>query len=312
MKKKANLFIVGAHKSGTTSLYHYLEKHSKIFMSTPKEVSFFCKDFHKQSDNFHGKQLYFNCRTQKQYDEIFSKAKPEHIIKGDTSPYYMYSDVALKNIKKYNPYAKIIVMIRNPIDFIYSWYSDNYYINNEDAQTLEEAIRLESKRKKDWSLIPKNATMPARLFYRDISAFSKHINKCYENFPKEQVKLILFDDLKENPEKVYKEVLEFLEVEYESVEFEIHNANKVPKNKFIDSIIKNIRVRKIITTLLPFSFTSKLGGIISLLNTKEVSREPLEPFFKNKLKKQYLQEVKKLSKLFNRDLVKKWGYDKLT
>lgn len=308
--KLPNFFIVGAPKCGTTSLYHYLDQHPQIFMSYPKEVNFFCTDLHKESDKFHGKRIYFPCRTKKDYNKIFSKIKNEKIA-GDSSVYYMYSKTASKNIHNFNPDSKIIIVVRNPLDFIYSWYSDNVYVQYEDSRTLIEALNKENIRKKDWSKIPKNTTMPSRLYYSEISKFSEQINRYIKLFGKKNIKLILFDDFKNDTKKLYNETVNFLEVSQFNPEFKVHNANKVVKFNTFDKILKNKRLRNTIKKILPFKFISNLGAFLSKLNTLQIKRKSIDSNLEKKLKKQLLPEVKKLSKLLDRDLVKLWGYDKL-
>ena len=109
--KKPGFFIVGAPKCGTTSFYHYLRQHPQIFMPDNKEPHYFGSDLKKRSDEF--------IKTEEEYLSLFKDADSSQMA-GEASTFYLYSKAAQKEIKGFNPHAKIIIMLRNPIDFLHS------------------------------------------------------------------------------------------------------------------------------------------------------------------------------------------------
>ena len=124
--KKPNLFIVGFPRSGTGFLNKHLGLHPDVFMSSPKEPNFFCSDFHNESDKFHGEKRCFPYRTKKDYLLLFSKDTSEKIV-GEASTHYIFSKVAAKKICEFNPNAKIIICLRNPVDFLYSLHESYFF-----------------------------------------------------------------------------------------------------------------------------------------------------------------------------------------
>jgi hypothetical protein len=107
--RKPDFFIVGAPKSGTTAMYFYLKQHPEIFMPERKELHFFGSDFF--APHF--------VRDLKEYLKFFEGADNKKRI-GEASVWYLYSKRAAFEIKEFNPDADIIIMLRNPVDMMYS------------------------------------------------------------------------------------------------------------------------------------------------------------------------------------------------
>ncbi len=144
---KPNLFIVGTSKVETTSLHDYLNQHSDIYMSKPKEPHHFCKDLLEKSDNFHGEiTFYKKYRTKKEYLKLFKNRK--ELISGEASVWYYYSKITPAKIKTYNPDAKIIIMLREPTTFLYSLHAEALMSQDETEEIFEKALELEQERKK--------------------------------------------------------------------------------------------------------------------------------------------------------------------
>ena len=95
---KPNLFIVGAAKSGTTSLHSYLRSHPQIYMSEPKEPHYFCTDFHRSSDLLKGTQSGFGMRSKEDYLALFEGVNDSKLV-GEASASYLHSKEAASNIR---------------------------------------------------------------------------------------------------------------------------------------------------------------------------------------------------------------------
>ena len=106
-----NLLIVGAAKSGTTSLHNYLKQHPDIFMTQHKEPHFLINSQIGES------RVHKGVVRLEEYKKMF-KTKEEYRYKGESSVMYLaFPEFSIKSIKKYlTPYVKIIIMLRNPID----------------------------------------------------------------------------------------------------------------------------------------------------------------------------------------------------
>ena len=128
---KPNLFIIGAPKCGTTSIYSFLKQHPEIYMPDFKEPHYFGSDLNKK------KGVYID--TEEEYLSLFIESKNEIFI-GEASTYYLYSNLAPMEIFKFNPDSKIIIALRNPIDLIYSLHSQYFFSGNENVLDFEALI----------------------------------------------------------------------------------------------------------------------------------------------------------------------------
>lgn len=193
--KKPDFFIVGAAKSGTTALYEYLRQHPNVFMPDLKEPHFFAPDHPEQR----------LAATLDEYLRLFAPADKQHLAVGEASPQYLRSRVALQEIYNFNNQARIIIMLRNPADRVYSLHSHRVYNFDETVTDFAAAWSSKGVEKRDGSVFD----------YQAAGTLSGHIHKILKLFPRRQVLLIIFDDFINQPLQVYKEVLQFLEVPYD-------------------------------------------------------------------------------------------------
>lgn len=323
--RKPNLFIVGEPKCGTTSLHYYLKQHPDIFMSPLKEPNFFCKDLHKECIEYWGRKklkYYFRINEEDEYLKLFKNAKNEKIL-GEASVYYLVSQVSAKKIYHFNKKAKIIASFREPVSQQNSLYFQNLVSAVEDAKSFEEAINLEPKRRKGERL-PKGVYYPSQLYYSEYIKYAEHLKRFLNYFPKENIKVIIFDDLKKDTEGVYKEILSFLGVDDTfKCDFTIKNERKAPRFSKLKVIATNsYKIRGIAQKILPLKvrilWSKTLDKItIKRGNTKDLYKISEE--FRKELMKRYKPEVIKINNLLHeydliepsKDLVKLWGYDRI-
>ncbi len=290
---RPNFFIVGAPRCGTTAMYTYLKQHPDIFMSELKEPHFFGSDINAS---------YF-VRDIKTYLALFSKAKEEKII-GEASTWYLYSKQAAREIKDFSPYAKILIMLRNPVDMLYSLYYHNVYKGYEPLLQFKDALAAESKRRMG-IYIPESTPAPEFLFYRDVPRYTKQVQRYLDIFGRKRVHIIIFDDFEKNTAEIYKKTLEFLEIDPNfQPEFQLINPGKRARSKDIRNFLRNPPqfVKKIGRTFTSHSLRQKLIKIANDLNTRYASRPPIAPELRLYLQREFSSEVDQLSKLIDRDL----------
>jgi hypothetical protein len=304
-KIKPNFFIVGAPKCGTTSLYQWLKAHPDIFMPENKEPKYFCTDLRKQ-ENKNNSAHFFSIKSKKEYLELFSSSKDESAI-GEASTYYLYSKTAPKLIKDFRPEAKIIIMLRDPVEQIISSYNYSVQKGHESAKSLKEALDLEEKRKNN----PPQSLMPRSYLYTEKAKFSKYIKRYEKHFDKNQIKIILLDKIKNNPEGVYQEVLDFLNVSEANFkpDFTHENIGSKPRFHWVNQALKHPKspVRKL-AELVPKSLAKKVRNCINKVLLKE-GRLNQEGKIKKKLRREFKSEVQKIKKYSDKDLAKLWGYN---
>lgn len=304
-----NLFIVGQPKSGTTALHQFLDEHPDIFMSPYKEPSYFCADFHRESDAYHGKQIYFPIRNRDQYLELFSAVKAERIV-GESSVNYLYSETAAEDIKRFNPNAKIIIILRDPADFLHSLYQMNVRRTWEPGISLRHALELEEQRRQG-RLLPSNVNFPSNLFYSKRAGYHDQVKRFVECFDSKQIKILIYEDFQSDNARWYREVLGFLEVEPTfQPEFRIVNPSGSVRHAHLNALLRQRWIVKLGYSMIPKSKHVWIQqNVIKRLFAKD-SPPPLDDKLRLFLRTQLAPEVEKISGLLNEDLFKKWGYQR--
>jgi len=293
---KPNFFIVGAPKCGTTALCQYLDEHPNIFISTPKEPHYFANDFPKMR---HVSEL-------SEYIELFNDADESCTAIGEGSVWNLYSDVAVENIMDFDKDAKIIVMLRNPVDLVYSMHSQHQITLDENQIDFIKAWDLQNERANGNSLPPK-CREPKLLQYSAFGKLGDQIERLFSTVPKSQVHIIIFDDFSKDTKSSYEAVLKFLEVPlYDKQEFPRVNENKSHKNMILAFFTQSPP-----RWLVRFAFSIKklfrienLGILekIRVINRSTKPRTKLDNDFRSKLADYFKSDISKLSKLIERDL----------
>lgn len=307
--RKPNLFIVGHPRSGTSSLHHYLNQHPDIFMTTIKEPNYFNVDFREQSDAFHNKKLYFPFRTETQYLSLYKKWKAEKIA-GEASATNLCSRSSAQEIFRFNPKAKIIMIFREPVDFLSSYHSAAIFTLGEDCKDLNGALSIEKERRQGRGL-SKRVVSPSWLFYSDFLRYAEQVQRFLSYFDTNQVKIIIFDDFKNDTQRIYGEILEFLNVDSQfTPTFEIINPNKILKwPRLKKYTLDSPYFRRTLRLLSSHDMYSRMKKFYKDRVVTYRPREPLDEELKKSLMEKYKGEVDKIGALLSRDLVTLWGYD---
>lgn len=291
--RRPDFFIVGAPKCGTTALDHYLKQHPEIFLPDRKEPQFFGSDIHASTF----------IKDKAEYLQLFSTAQNERRV-GETSVWSLYSRRAAREIAEFAPHANVIIMLRNPTEMLYSMHSQYLYTGNEDIESFAAALEAEEARKKG-KLIPQTATFVEGLFYRESARYYEQVQRYFEAFGHDRVHVILFDDLKADPGKVYVDTLRFLGVDPSfRPDLKVVNPNKRVRSKALRDASKYSQgyVRRLSKKLIPFQTRRRLVSLLDRYNTVYESPRPIEEETSARLKAEFAPEVEKLSGLLGRDL----------
>ncbi len=294
-----NFFIIGAPKCGTTALVEYLRDHPRVFMSWPKEPHYFAEDFDR----------YRRIRTAKDYFDIFQPATNEHLAFGEASVWYLYSSVAVRNIRAYDPKAKLIVMLRNPVDFVHSLHNQLVYNFFETEKDFRAAWRLQRVRRRG-DQIPRTCPEPAFLQYERVGKLGEQVGRVLDVFPMDQVKVILLDDFARSTRTVYEEVLGFLGVPSDGrTEFPKVNVRKRHRSSLLGRLLMNppgsirfleTQVRRSLR-LLGVRNLSAWHRLIHA-NEQPLNIQPLPSDLRETLVKVFANDIERLSALIGRDL----------
>ena len=277
--RRPNFFIVGAPRCGTTSVYEYLWQHPEVYVSIHKEPHFFGSDLTLLAGAIRDEQLYL---------ELFAGAGDRPRV-GEASVWYLLSARAPFEIQAFAPDAKIIALVRDPVQMAYSLYSLYARSGNEDLPTFEEALAAEPERRQGRSISP-GTYFPEGLIYTDVVKHAAKVERYFEVFGRENVHCILFDDLVRDTAAVYRRILEFLDVDpgFEA-ELDPRRASQIAR---MMGIRRLRRTSPEVKSRMQFDHI-KLHG---------ASRPPLSPDLAAGLRELFAEDVARLGDLLDRDL----------
>lgn len=193
-----DFFIVGAPKCGTTALYAYLRAHPSIF-APMKELHYFSQDFPR----------YGRFKSRPEYLALFEGAEAEGKIVGDASVFYLYSEVAIRNIAAANPAAKVIIMLRDPVEMAPALHRQKVVSLDEDVGDFAAAWQLQESRARG-DRVPRRCREPKHLQYQQVCSFAPQLERVAQHLPREQVRIVVFEEFARDPLAAYREILSFL------------------------------------------------------------------------------------------------------
>ena len=288
-----NFIIIGAQKAATTSLYTYLRQHPEIFMTKVKEPMFF--NNYKQKSTFlvKGRKIARN-KTLEAYKSLFDNVKNEKAI-GEASPEYIYNKKATALIKKEIPNVKIIAILRQPVERAYSNFLHTKRAGREPLDDFKKAFALEDERiNEHWSPL---------YHYKSKGFYFKQLQRYFDLFPKDNIRILLFEDVIKNPILTTQEIFKFLNVDtnFTPETFRKMNVSGTPKG-ILGWIIMKLRFYNLLPNI---QFNKYLPDFITSLLFKSAYSKPEK--LNEKLKKEltdkyYKTDILQLEKLIEKDL----------
>jgi len=266
-----NFFIVGAPKAGTTALYHYLKQHPQIFMSPIKETYFFSLNFHRGV-----------IKDKHKYLSLFKEAAGYPAI-GEATTAYLRDEVAPFLIKRYVPRARIIALLRDPLERAYSHFL-MYVRNGRETKSFLEALRYSPHAKK----------------YITASLYAEPIKRYWKVFRKDRVMIVMFEDLKKDPREVTRQVVRFLDVDIEPVDkfdFSVPNPARIPRSSIF---IPLLRAQKYIP--IPFRAIPRTTKTWVLKTLTKPGRPPMDPRAIDFLRPIFESDIEELEQLLGKPL----------
>ena len=278
---KVSVFIVGAPKSGTTSLHYYLNNHPEVLMSSLKEPDYF------SNKEIMDQKLYYkdpNINTLNEYHNLFLDRKDERLL-GESSVSYLFYPEVSSRIKKYNKNAKIIIMIRNPIERALSHYLMDFRLGFigekfQDIFNLQKGAHFQQ--------------------YFLLGNYYPQIKRYIDKFGKTNVHIIKYSDFKKQSKEEVRKVFKFIGVDSEvKVNIEnIYNSSFIARNLIIRKLYSISYLRSLFSVL----FSPKLIKLIRTVFFKKPDKPKLESPFLRLISEYYLKDIGKLEELLSIDL----------
>jgi hypothetical protein len=316
-----NFLLIGAAKAGTTSLYHYLRQHPQVYMCPVKEPKFFAfEDTEPGSCRGTGNrdsmsQLITDIEG---YRALFTGVSSEKAV-GEASPQYLYVPEASSRIRRYVPEARLIAVLRNPVERAYSSY---LHLVREGWEQLSfsEALNEEEERVRD--------NWPIMWHHKNGGFYHEQLKRYYELFEPEQIRVYLYEDLKEDPVGMTQSIFRFLGVDEAFVPDTSlkHNMSGIPKSRALHTLMdlqtllrrpnllksvikpfvpKRLRLRILLNLrnrYLTRSERPRQRILADLQNRNLTKAPPMPEGVREELTEAYREDVLKLQGLLGRDL----------
>jgi hypothetical protein len=297
MKNKLpNFLIVGAAKSGTSSLHNYLNQHPEVFMPSynkegmkVKEPRFLIKDLVQH-------RLHNGVWNWEEYKSLFNEVKDEISIGESTVLYLYYYKHAIDNIKKYlGENVKIIIMLRNPTDRAYSAFQ-HVSRGLKEQNSFEEALEIEKGR------MDKESSLTPMVMYKEMGLYHDMVRAYKENF--KNAHIIFYKDFKDDTEGEIKKIFKFLGLSL-STNIDFISRHNVGGKRWKNEKMKHVFMKKnplksALKKVIPKSLRKGVRDTLISASTDKVA--PMKENTRIKLNAFFKDDVKKLSNLLNRDL----------
>lgn len=292
-----NFFIIGAAKSGTSSLYMYLKQHPEIYMSPVKEPHFFSFDDESKMTNGPGDPIYKAITDLDEYQRLFDGVRDEKAI-GEASTSYLYRPEAPKRIHTMLPNAKLIAILRDPAERAFSAYMHVVRDRRETAGDFLDALSREEERKvAGWEPI---------WHFTSVGMYYEQLSRYYRLFPKDQIRVFLYEDLNADQSALLREAFQFLEVTptfipESSVRF---NVTGEQKNKLFHTATQWLftqpnPVRWFSRKIVPDIWR---GNVANWVRQRNLKKQQISPKARQQLLDLYRGEILMLQDLINKDL----------
>jgi len=286
-----DFFICGAAKSGTTSLFNYLNQHPKIFTPKVKEPGYF--------------SALRPMTHPEQYAQLFGRAQTNECV-GEASGAYLTSPDSAARLAALLPESKMIIMLRNPADRAFSLYRHMIHHGHEWAPSFRDALQLEYQRWRSNSFVHENPEYYYNFMYRISGLYSQQLENLKSHFSEDQIKIIVFENFIEAPEYYTKSVFRFLGLN-DSLEVNTPVYNK-GKGTFSIRITSSLNRAQFYfdNSFLKDLFRS-LNYINKIAPKFTINRLSIKKEVRQSLLEWYSGDIRKVSKIVGDESVSKWA-----
>jgi hypothetical protein len=297
VKQLPNFLIIGAAKSGTTSLHDYLHQHPEIFLAPSKEPNYFALEgIPLPQPGPAVPEVLFELLyrhsvvTYDDYLAQFAAANGKRAI-GEASVRYLYYEHCASRISAAMPDVKLIAILREPVSRLYSHYCMNVQYQLEPLSLRDAIAAEESRRAAQWGW---------DWHYVAVGRYAEQLKRYFAVFDRAQVKVFLYDELLQRPGETYQEVCRFLGIDDRFVP-DMSDRGKVaarPRNRMLDRWLhwpNPVRAR--FQRQFPWLASAVLPRLVQL-NSGPVP--PLDKASRNELAPLFRDEVKELEDVLGR------------
>lgn len=289
MDRKLDFVIVGAQKSATTALYDFLQQHPDIFLPRTKEIHYFAQDeFYRLGDS---------------YLDTYYRELDDQPLVGSAYAHLMYFPKGAGRIYQHNPEARILAVLRNPIDRAWSAYWFARRNGWETLPTFEQALQREPER------LLASFEERAELTYVSHGHYAEQLEPYFRLFGKERVKVLLTNDLADGAMGTVVEVLAWLGLNGDATKIDVRkrlNVAGMPRFPGLQRLLQSARVRRLLRRSTPasvrFSIREFVIKPILRLNVDRFEYPEMDPATRTRLSEYFEPHNRRLERLIERDL----------
>ena len=283
---QANVFILGAPKCGTTSLAAWLAQHPEAFVSDPKEPRHFNTDW----------AFPFRVESAEAYAALFAGAGDKSAL-ADATTGNLVSDVAVPEILDYEPEARFVVCLRDPVEMFFSLHGQRL---KEGTETLADPARAwdaQAERLQGRG-VPRGVADPKSLHYDRYCRLGTQMRRLYERVPRERVFVVLMEDMRDVPDATFRALCRFLEIEECSLHrYTAENTGRLPRSLRLQRAIRLAGLLKKGLGLPSMGIATRIRDA----NLSEAWRAD-DPALRARLSDHFAEEVALLAETIGRDL----------
>ena len=283
--------IIGAARSGTTSLYDYVRQHPGVYASPVKEPNFFAVEGAPVVHCGPGEDELRWITHLDDYLALFRKA-PARCAIGEASPLYLYSPTAPARIHHYVPEVRLVTILRNPVERAYSAFTYLRERGSEPHSGFLDALAAEDERvARNWSHI---------WHYRRMGLYYEQLSRYYERFGVEQICVLLYEELANDPGRTVRQVFEHIGVDpaFEAETSIRRNVSGESRYRLLRPVLSPNRL----TTRLRPLLSRRLDPLVTRIKQRAVVKPPIPERAARQLNLYYRADVERLADLIGRDL----------
>lgn len=292
--RKPNFLIVGAAKSGTTSLFQYLRGHPDVFMPDIKEASYFAGG---------------GIPTESDYLSLFRQAGTKRAI-GEASGAYLYPPETAAAVRAMlGPTGRIVIILRNPIDMAYSLWGHMRREGNEPL-SFTDALKAEKSRMADPDFHRLAKSWSYNFAYLDRARYAQQVSRYLNVFDRHHVHIVLFEEFFTDAQAGFADLCRFLEIatDYRPA-FQRYNQSSVIRSQFLHHVLEEQRPWKnVLKALTPLGPRLKLKAWLQEVNQRPQRLPPLSRAERERLWQVFAPDVAELERLLDRRL-DCWGVE---
>jgi Sulfotransferase family len=298
-----DFFVVGAPRCGTTAFCRYLARNPQVCFSHPKEPHYFARLDHDPSA----------AELQRDYlDRFFGHCEGAPRALGEGSVSYLYLPEAIERIRRFNPEARFIALVRNPLEMLPSYHLKLLYLLQEDEPDFGKAWALQQARMRG-EKVPKLCLDWRLLMYGEAGKLGAQVQRLFDVAGRDRTHVVVFDDIVADPLGVYRRALEFLTVDDDGqTQFERRYASRIYRHRWLQRLlyVPATRGGKMLDTIQRRTRKYNKDGTrrkswikrLARWNRMPASPTPLTPKMRELVREMLMPDVEHLSKLLDRDL----------